>query len=32
MSYTEIKLNGYGDNINANYKDGNNIVGDDELI
>ena len=32
MSYTEIKLNGYGDNINANYKDGNNIVGDDESI
>jgi len=30
--YIEIKLNGYGDNINANYKDGNNIVGDDESI
>ena len=32
MSYIEIKLTGYGDNINANYKDGNNIVGDDESI
>ena len=32
MSYIEIKLTGYGDNINANYKDGNNVVGDDESI
>jgi hypothetical protein len=32
MSYIEIKLTGYGDNINANYKDGNNIVGDNESI
>jgi|LakMenE18May11ns_1017448.scaffolds.fasta_scaffold9895765_2 hypothetical protein len=30
--YIEIKLTGYGPDINANYKDGDNIVRDDETI
>ena len=30
--YIEIKLTGYGDDINANYTDGDNIVRDDETI
>ena len=30
--YIEVKLTGYGPDINANYKDGDNIVRDDETI
>jgi hypothetical protein len=30
--YIEIKLTGYGPDINANYKDGDTIVRDDETI